>query len=216
MKKLIIYDLDGTLADTRQDIIAGVQHMLKVMELPVVDGALIERYVGRGVHHLIQNSMRTDNPKTVEKGIKIYREHYAAHMMDHTRLYPGALEILNYFKKRKQAVITNKPNPFSKDILSALKVADYFSDIVAGDSEFSKKPDPAAALHIMKREKVSAEEALFIGDSLVDIETARNAGIEIVVLTHGFGSENELKSASPAGVFQGFPQLLEYIKEKNW
>ena len=216
MKKLILYDLDGTLADTRRDIIEAVQHMLNVTELPSMEASQIEKYVGLGVHHLISGAMRTEDVKKVEKGIKIYRDYYTAHMLDHTKLYPGAVETLNYFKTRKQAVVTNKPNPYSRDILTALGVEKYFIEIIAADAGAPRKPDPTAVKKLMHIENVSAAETLFIGDSLIDIETAENAGVEIVVLTHGFGAENELKSASPAGVFQDFYRLLEFIKEKNW
>lgn len=216
MKKLILYDLDGTLADTRRDIIEAVQHMLAVTELPIMEASRIQQYVGLGVHHLIAGAMQTDDTRQIEKGIKIYRDHYTAHMLDHTRLYPGAVDVLHHFSARKQAVVTNKPNPYATDILKALGVAEHFTAIIGGDPGVPKKPDPAAVKQLMKAAGAMESETLFIGDSVIDIETAQNAGIEVIVLTHGFGAENELKSASPAGVFQDFYQMLDYIKEKSW
>ncbi len=216
MKRLIIYDLDGTLVDTREDIARAANHMLAALKAPPLDQLTIERFVGRGLHHLIKSCLKTEDAKQIEKGSKVYRDYYAKHMLDHTVLYPGAREALEYFKGRLQAVITNKPNPYSRQILEALGVAHYFVEIVAGDTDYPKKPDPTAVLSIMKREKVEADETLFVGDSLIDIETGRNAGIETVVISHGFEAEETLQSENSAGVVSGFHELLTFANQKGW
>ncbi len=216
MKKLIIYDLDGTLADTREDIACAVNHMLHQLEKKPLPQKIIKKYVGQGLHHLIQHCLNEKDPKTVEKGAKIYRAYYAEHMLDHTALYPDAVKVLEHFRHVKQAVITNKPNPFTRDILRALNVLDYFVEVVAGDSEYPKKPDPAAVCAIMKREGILPEESVFIGDSSIDIETARRAGIETVVITHGFTEEDELRCAAPDHIVQDFSELLRLVHAKGW
>lgn len=216
MKQLIIYDLDGTLVDTREDIARSANHMLSQMELPAIPKEEVARYVGRGLFQLIQSCLKTEDPKKIEKGAKIYRSFYAEHMLDYSALYPGAREILEYFKGRKQGVLTNKPNPFSENLLKALGVGSYFDMIVAGDSEYPKKPSPAAVHAMMHRWQVSPAQTLFVGDSLVDIETARNAGVEIAVVSHGFSSRKELQSASPEILVSGFPELLEKLKGLKW
>ncbi len=216
MKKLIFYDLDGTLVDTREDIVRSAQHMLAQMQAAPLSSAEIQRYVGRGLYHLVGNCLKTSDMKQIEKGGKIYRKFYAEHMMDNSRLYPGALELLEYFKDRRQAMVTNKPNPFAKDMLEQLGVARFFTDIVAGDEVYPKKPDPSAIKAIMKREKFSPADVLFIGDSLVDIETARNAGVEVAVVLHGFNTQDELESASPDLMAEDFQVLRAKIQEKGW
>ncbi len=216
MKSLIIYDLDGTLVDTREDIARAANHMQDQMGHPKMTTEEICRHVGRGLHALIQGCLQTEEPKMIEKGSKIYRDHYARHMLDSSRLYPGTLEILGYFKERNQAVITNKPNPFSYELLNALGVADYFFEIIPGNSGHAHKPDPGSIFHLMKNRNTGPEETLFIGDSLIDIETGRNAGVETVVLTHGFGTLDELQSAAPAAIFPDFKELLEAAKKKGW
>lgn len=215
MIKLIFYDLDGTLVDTRKDIALSANAMREQMGLPLLDHAEITSYVGRGVHHLISGCLKTDDIKTIEKGIKLYRGHYSKHMMDHSRLYDGAQAMLEFYKDRRQVVLTNKPNPFSRDMLTQLGVAGYFEEILAGDSEYAKKPDPAAVFAMMTRFSVSAQETLFVGDSLVDIETARNAGVRIAVLTHGFSTKSELQSASPDTIKDHFSELLEWMKKND-
>ena len=216
MKRLIIYDLDGTLVDTREDIACAANHMRAQMGKPPLRVEEVSRFVGRGVYALIQGCLETDDAKAIEKGTKIYRDHYGRHMLDSSRLYPGAREVLDYFKTRAQAVITNKPNPFSFELLKALGVADYFFEIIPGNSEHPKKPDPGAIFHLMKTQKVTLPETLFIGDSLVDIETGRNAGVETAALTHGFGTPDELQSAAPDRLFKDFRELLEEAKKRGW
>ena len=216
MKKLILYDLDGTLADTRRDIIQSVRHALTILNGPVLTDDEIKDCVGTGLHALIKQVFRTQDEKLADRGAKLYREHYKAHMLDHTHLYAGALECLEYFKDRKQAVITNKPNPYSSQILEALGAAHYFIAILAGDNGLPFKPDPAAIHHLMERTGAAKEEVLFVGDSPVDIEAARNASVEVITLSHGFASEATLRDAKPDHIVRDFPELLNLAKEKGW
>lgn len=216
MMRLIIYDLDGTLADTKRDITDGANHMRRAFGKPPLSEEIVGRFVGQGVYALVGNCLETEDSRQIEKGIKIYREYYGRHMLDHTRLYPGALEALNYFRERKQAVMTNKPNPFSREILVALGVGDFFCEIVAGDSQFPKKPDPEALFFLMERERSAPNETLFIGDSAIDIETGRRAGIQVAVVSHGFGTQDELQSARPDVLAKDFPALLKMAQDKGW
>ena len=123
----------------------------------------------------------------------IYRAYYAVHLVDQSRLYPGAVAVLTHFSARRQAVITNKPEPFSRDILRALGIEAFFCQIVGGDSDYPKKPDPASIRAVMETWGALPAETLFIGDSPIDIETGRNAGVLTVGVTHGFSDEDELR-----------------------
>lgn len=216
MKKLILYDLDGTLADTRRDIINGVRYALDILKGPELTDDEIKDCVGTGLHALIRKVFRTDDEKLADRGAKLYREHYKKHMLDHTYLYPGARDFLDHFKDREQAVITNKPNPFSSQILAALGVADYFIAILAGDNGLPFKPDPAAVHHLMEQTGASEEEVLFVGDSPIDIQAARNAGVEIATLSHGFTKEPVLREAKPDYLARDFKELLTLAREKGW
>lgn len=216
MKKLLIYDLDGTLVDTREDIVRSVLHMQSEMNVPQMSHEEIRSHVGCGLYPLMAGTLRTSDKKTLEKAGKIYRAYYSRHMLDHTVLYPEAGNFLEKYRDRKQAVVTNKPNPFSEEILTRLGVADYFIKIVAGDDEYPMKPDPSAVLSLLAKEKISPEDALFIGDSLIDLETARNSGIEVAIISHGFGQEDELKSAAPDLLVKDFAHLREEMEKRNW
>jgi phosphoglycolate phosphatase len=214
--KLIFYDLDGTIIDTRKDIARAANYMREQMGLIPLEEKTVERYVGRGLQYLIEGCLETKDQKAVDKGAKFYRRHYEEHMLDHSRVYPGVVEVLEHFKDRSQAVVTNKPNPFTDDMLEALKIRPYFSYVIAGSSEYPKKPNPAAIHALMKKTQSTASEALFIGDSLIDIQTCRNAGIRIAVLTHGFNDEDTLKLGCPDYLFSDFIELLKMAKEKRW
>jgi phosphoglycolate phosphatase len=216
MKKLIIYDLDGTLVDTREDIVRAANYMCRQIGSAPLRFEQVCSYVGWGMSDLVGKCLATSDRKTIEKGAKIFREYYRGHMLDTSVLYPDALAVLDYFKSRKQAVITNKPNPFSQKMLETLGVADYFVEIVAGNSNYPQKPDPEAVLAIMARESIGREETLFVGDSLIDIETGRNAGVLTVVLTHGFMKEEELTIARPDVIVHHFKGLLEHAQKEGW
>ncbi len=216
MKKLILYDLDGTLADTRRDIIQGVRHALATLHGPELTDEEIKDCVGTGLHALIRRTFRTEDEKLIDRGARLYREYYKRHMLDHTHLYDGAREFLEHFKDRKQAVITNKPNPFSSQILEALGVAHYFIAILAGDNGLPFKPDPAAIRHLIEETGVNDGEAILVGDSAIDIQAARNAGVEAATLSHGFASESALREAKPDYLARDFPELLALAKQKGW
>jgi len=216
VKRLILYDLDGTLVDTRQDIIDGVRHTLATLKGPWLTDDEIKDCVGTGLHSLIKQVLRTQDESLAEKGSQLYRKYYKEHMLDHTALYPGAREFLEYFKDRTQAVITNKPNPFSSQILEALGVAHYFIAILAGDNGLPFKPDPAAIHHLIERTGVKEDEVIFVGDSPVDIEAARNGGIEVATLSHGFASDEVLRAAKPDHRVNNFQELLDLARRLNW
>lgn len=216
MKRLIIYDLDGTLVDTLEDLAAAVNEMLRLCQAPPLALSEVRRCVGRGVRELVRRALKTDEAKRLDDGIQVFQAYYERHLLDHTRLYPGAREILEHFKDRRQAVLTNKPNPFSRDIVEALGVAPYLFELVAGDAGFPKKPDPSAVHALMRVAEVSPDETLMVGDSPIDVETARNAGVEAVCLLHGLSDEAELSAASPDVLVRDFAELLALVKARRW
>jgi phosphoglycolate phosphatase len=216
MMRLLLYDLDGTLVDTLEDLSASANHMLRTLGSPTISSREVRRHVGRGVRELVRRCLKSDEPSRIDDGVRIYLAYYAQHRLDHARLYPGVREALEHFKSRRQAVVTNKPNPFSRDILEALGIARYFIDVIAGNSEFPKKPDPGAVRALMRAEAIGPEETLLIGDSPIDVETARNAGVGVVCLLHGLSDEAELSAASPDALVSDFAELLSLAKTRGW
>ncbi|MDP3921689.1 MAG: HAD hydrolase-like protein [Candidatus Omnitrophota bacterium] len=216
MKRLIVYDLDGTLVDTRADIVSSVNFMLSEMGAKRLETSEVEPFVGKGLHYLVAGCLKTDEKSQVEAGAKIFRKHYGEHMLDHSQLYSGAQEFLDYFKERKQAVITNKPNPFTDQMLAALKISDFLCAQIAGNSSYPQKPDPRALIAVMEIAKASREETLLIGDSAIDRQFGKRAGVDTVLITHGFSGRNELESQAPEVLTDSFHELLDITKRKGW
>ncbi|MFZ5802720.1 MAG: HAD family hydrolase, partial [Candidatus Omnitrophota bacterium] len=166
MKKLLLYDLDGTLVDTRRDIVAAANFALQELGERPLSPEAVEGRVGRGLRELISGILPPgEDPKRIERGMKIYRDHYRAHLLDHAVVYEGVREFLEYFKERSQAVITNKPDPFSEEILRGLGLAHYFFSIVPGDGAFPRKPKPDSILAMMTETGAGRAETIYIGDS---------------------------------------------------
>jgi phosphoglycolate phosphatase len=216
--RLIVYDLDGTLVDTLEDITASANHMLERLGLPPIPASDVRGYVGRGVRELVTRCLGTEDGEHLERGLRLYREHYGRHLLDRSRLYPGARETLEHFKRlgRAQAVITNKPDPYSTQILAGLGVEGYFTAIIAGDTQYPKKPDPASLRALMERSGAAPGETVFIGDSPVDVETGRRAGVLTVAVTHGLADVRELAEAAPEVTVAGFAELVALAAARRW
>ena len=205
MIKLIVYDLDGTLIDSRRDIANAVNGTLEELGLKSLPAEEIARFVGSGVTHLMGQVLKIVGagrpqgvaPTILKRSIKLFRRRHAEHLLDETRLYPSVIKVLEFFKARKQAVITNKPEDFSVTILRGLGVASYFFRIVGGDRGFPKKPDPGSLQELLHSVGSAPEETVLVGDSAIDIETGKNAGVKTVAVTYGFGKQDEIKKSQP-------------------
>ena len=224
--KLLIYDLDGTLIDSRQDIANAVNWTLAELGLKNLPAEEIAAFVGSGVTHLMGQVLDTVGagpraqprevaPTILKRSIKIFRKRYGEHILDQTQAYPSVRKVLEFFKARKQAVITNKPEGFSQTILRGLGIDSYFFRIVGGDQGFPKKPDPQALLDILKTAGASSAEVLLIGDSAIDIETGRNAGVKTAAVTYGFGKRDEIEKSRPDFLWDDLKELLRCPLLKN-
>ena len=216
MKRLIGYDLDGTLVDTRRDIAQSVNEMRRRMGKGPLPLSRIVGFIGKGLEQMVSDCLEEKDPGRIRQGMAIYQPHYADHLLDHSRLYPRAKDLLEYFKVRQQAVLTNKPEGFSRRILEGLGVAGYFVEIAGGDSDFPRKPDPTALLSMLDRHRVKPAEALFIGDSDIDVETGRNAGVLTVAVRHGLGDARALRASAPEICVKDFRELMALAQRRGW
>lgn len=187
--QLLIFDLDGTLVDSKLDLVLSVNATRDRMGLgPLLDD-VIASYVGQGVTHLVRRALgdrATDGD--VEKALAIFLDYYRLHMLDHTVAYPGIPETLEELQARKLAVLTNKPVIFSRELLAGLRIARYFSYIYGGNSFEQKKPDPVGVRKLMDETGCSPRQTMIIGDSDTDVLTGRNAGVWTCGVTYGFGA----------------------------
>ncbi len=216
LKRLILYDLDGTLVDTRQDIVQSVNEMRRRMGKDPMPFERVVGFVGKGLDQMVADCLETEDPAQIQRGLAIYRPFYAEHLLDHSRLYPGAKELLDYFKGRKQAVLTNKPGSFSRQILEGLGMAAYFAEIAGGEDGYPRKPDPAVLVSLLDRHRTAPADALFIGDSEIDVETGRRAGVLTVAVRHGFGDPESLRACGPEICVKDFSELIDLARSRGW
>jgi phosphoglycolate phosphatase len=193
--ELVIYDLDGTLIDSKLDLAHAVNATRAHMRLGPLDHELIYSYVGNGAPVLIRRALGADAPEeTVEAALQYFLAYYHEHKLDYTRLYPGVEEALETISKTgaKQAVLTNKPVNISRAIIHGLGVSEYFFRVYGGNSFEQKKPHPAGIDALLEESGASRARAMMVGDSGVDIQTARNARVACVGCTWGFQPESLL------------------------
>jgi phosphoglycolate phosphatase len=203
---LYIFDLDGTLIDSLDDLTAAMNVTLVRYGYAPVDRETVRRAIGNGARNLVRTTFSAasrQNPEelvaTVEAALPEYREEYAKRCTDKTVLYPGMREWLEALKRQgaRLAVLTNKPEDQALCILKALGAADFFTCIIGPESVGTLKPDPAGLTLIMEKTGVPADRTILIGDSSVDIHTARNAGIASCGITGGIGDDEALRALMP-------------------
>ncbi len=194
--KLVIFDLDGTLIDSRLDLVHSVNAALRHIGRPELPDDVIASYVGDGAPILIQRALGGEMvPEAViRKGLEFFLSYYREHKLDHTTVYAGISEALAAIQSsgngsgRKMAVLSNKPVIPSRAIVEALGLGAFFSQIYGGNSFPTKKPDPEGARKLLEESGVRPEQAAIVGDSHVDVRTGRNAGMWTVGVSYGFAT----------------------------
>ena len=194
---LLIFDLDGTLVDTRQDLTNSVNFARKELGLADLDVETVIKFVGNGVRKLMERSFPEEKQDKVEKAISHFRSHYRDHALVYSKLYPGVKEILNHFQNKKMAIISNKPEEFSRSILKGLDVDSYFSYILGGDSLPVMKPNPEPILRILDELKILPEKTVIVGDGTTDIEAGKHANVLTCAVSYGFRKRDVLLTAKP-------------------
>jgi phosphoglycolate phosphatase len=198
--RAFLFDLDGTLIDSKLDLVNSVNFMLLEMQREVLPLATVASYIGHGAPRLVADALGPDTAEADRKrGLEIFLAYYTEHNLDATRAYPGVVEGLQSLQDRPMAVLTNKPAKMSVEILEALGLLKYFRSVYGGDSFEKKKPDPAGALAILKNLGVDPRESAMVGDSDVDIKTARNAGMFAIGVNYGFGQHD--RNTQPADLY---------------
>jgi len=193
-----VFDLDGTLIDSKMDLVNAVNAMLHDTGRAQLPPDQIARYVGHGAPQLMASTLGLASSEADRReALTIFLRHYCEHKIDETRPYPGVVEGLQTLSDVKipMAVLTNKPTQLSLEILDGLRLTRFFRAIYGGDSFATKKPDPAGVLTILRELGVKPEKCAMVGDSDVDVQTARNAGMVAVAVTYGFGQHDRQKCA---------------------
>lgn len=209
--ELVIFDLDGTLIDSRLDLIHSVNAMLRHFGRPELPGDVVASYVGDGAPMLVRRALGDpDDENFFEQGLEFFLAYYREHKLDYTQVYPGIPEALKQIQSngdnRKLAVLSNKPVNPSRAIVEALGLADFFVKVYGGNSFKTKKPDPFGVKTLLKETATPAANAMIVGDSSIDVLTGRNAGIATCGVTYGF-APHTLCEAPPDVVVES-PQEL--------
>ena len=184
-----LFDLDGTLVDSRADLATGVNLTRVDLGLPPLDPAQVAGYVGDGVRRLLTRAL-PECPERLEEALELNRGHYGRHLLDATRLYPGVREALEAIRAGgfRLAVVTNKPREFTLPLLEGLCVLDLFTTVVAGGDGPVLKPDPAPLQLALERCGCPAPGSWIAGDHHTDLEAGRRAGVSRCLCRYGFGT----------------------------
>lgn len=206
-----MFDLDGTLADSLADIAAAGNHMLSKLRRPTIETFRFRYLAGQGVSYLVANALETDEPKLLEEGTRLFRDHYARHRHCHTRPYDGITQLLSVLADRpiKTAVLSNKPHQNTLPLVETLFAPWPFELVRGHQPPVPLKPDPTSALAIARDLSIEPRHWAYLGDTRVDMETAVAAGMFAVGATWGFRDEPELRDAGADAIIHHPTQLLE-------
>jgi phosphoglycolate phosphatase len=211
--ELVIFDLDGTLIDSKRDLANSVNATRVHMGLDAIDSEVAASWVGNGAPVLIRRAMGPEASESdVERALAYFLGYYREHMLDNTVLYPGVREGLDRLRDAgiAMAVLTNKPVRFSRDLVAGLGVGPHFFQVYGGNSFEQKKPHPIGIDTLRRERDVAAGRTLMVGDSSVDILTAKNAGVRSCGVTWGLQPESLLVER-PDVLVDRMDQLTDYV-----
>jgi phosphoglycolate phosphatase len=214
---LLIFDLDGTLIDSKRDLAQSVNAARGHLGLEPLDLSVIATYVGRGAPVLIRKALGPQATESeVAQALEFFLEHYREHALDTTHLYPGVSESLERLHGAGilLAVLTNKPVAISRIILEELCISRFFFQIYGGNSFAAKKPDPVGIQKLMNEANVGRDRTVMVGDSAVDVQTARNSGVWACGVTFGFALEG-FDSTPPDLLVGNMEELADWVLGKD-
>jgi phosphoglycolate phosphatase len=205
----LVFDLDGTLIDSRIDLAHAVNAALAAADRPLKPPEQIAGFIGDGVERLLARSFETDDAKVIGDALQVFRAHYRQHHLDHTRLYPGVMETIDHFRHKALAVVSNKSEEFSRLIIDGLGLGSRIAVVVGGGSAAALKPDPAPVHLALERLRVAPARAVMVGDGATDIEAGRRAGMRTCAVTYGLGVLESLIHSHPDHLLDRFEELRD-------
>lgn len=216
MKKLVIFDLDGTILNTLTDLTNSVNYVLEHYGLPLKKEEEIKYFLGYGPRHLLEKSFNKEfTDSEYNKVFQLYDNYYDKHQTDYTKPYEGIEEVLKQLKAEGYllAVCSNKQDNATTKIIQDL-FPNIFDVVMGTNSEFLKKPAPDMVLEILRLLKVKKESTIYIGDTEIDLKTAINAGIKKIAVLYGFRKKSDLIDYNPEYFVSETKEIIEIIKEE--
>lgn len=205
----LVFDLDGTLVDTFDDLAAAVNHVRGLRGLPPWTVADVRREVGHGARVLVRRCAATRGPDDEDSALRAFLAFYSDHLLDRTRPYPGVVETLGALRGIRMAVLSNKPEAQTRAIVEGLGLARCFAGVFGGDSFPAMKPDPAALTAVLAFLGVEPGVAWVVGDSDVDVRAARGAGVRVALVTTGLLDAGKAAGLGPDLVVGTLRDLLD-------
>lgn len=219
--RAVVIDLDGTLLDTIPDLAIAANEMLAAMKQPALDVDLIRTFVGKGIATLVDKTLAATHgveptPEQSASALAVFERCYAAVNGRHTAVYPGVFEGLTQMRDMELplACVTNKAARYTQPLLEHMRLAPYFSQIVAGDTLPRKKPDPMQLLHAGKEFGVAPADMLMIGDSLNDAEAARAAGCPVFCVNYGYNEGRDVRDLDIDAIVSSLLEATRLIRKR--
>jgi phosphoglycolate phosphatase len=209
----VAFDLDGTLIDSRADLAAATNHVLRTFGLPEIPPQSVYALVGEGARRLVERALGPARAADVDEGVRRFLDFYGEHLLDATVLYPGVAAALATLDGAGIAltVCSNKPEGYSRRILEGLGVLTTFRALIGGDTLPTRKPDPTGMADLMRVTQTTPDATLLVGDSYVDVATAANAGVDFCGVAWGLDPER-LRAARPAIVVESMDALVGIVR----
>ena len=209
---LIMFDLDGTLVDTKVDIANAMNYSLVNVGLQTKDVDTITSYVGDGLRTTIHKSLDQKHDELLDKAVELFKFYYFDHPVDYAYIYPGVNEFLERTKYIKKAIVSNKDTDLCIRTLEVLKIDKYFDIVLGGEDPHCRKPDPCPLIKVMKQLKKGPAESMIVGDMDSDINAGKLAGIATCGVTYGFGKIEDIKRSDPEYLIENFSELSKIFK----
>lgn len=223
MFDLVLFDLDGTLIDTAPEIADAVNALLAGERLPRVDEALVRDWIGHGTRELLRAalaeslraaSIAPERAPALEALLPAFGRHYLAHCGRRSRVFADVEPTLDALRHAgvRTAVVTNKEERYAYAVLDAHRLRDYLDLVICGDTLAAKKPDPLPAAHCMQRFRAAAERTLLVGDSEIDVATARAAGIRVWVVPYGYNRGRPVAAAGADRIIDSIAEVARSLE----
>lgn len=209
---LLIFDFDGVVIDSAQDLAGAARHALLQVHSGVPTFSFIRNCIGGGARNLLLRCLDEDKKDRVDEAMLLFREYYEQNCARRTVLYPGVLEMLEFYSRRKRiALATYKIRAATFKILEALSIERYFDVVVTADDVQRQKPDPECIHHVLQALHSSPDNAILIGDTPTDVRTAQNAGIASCAVLYGIGTREDLSACSPDFTVENILELKNIV-----